>query len=170
PRRDPPRGGRPDRHLRPLHRRRLPLRALRTDRAVAAQRKARGLPRHAARRHHLRHRLDAGRRADPGSGPLPPPPRRGAAPGRGAAAGAVGRGVGLLIAYSAGLGLPFLLSAVALGSFLKFFKRYRPFIPTVERAAGALLVVVGVLVITNKYVLLNAWAISLTPDWLLKRL
>jgi len=82
----------------------------------------------------------------------------------------VSRGVGLLIAYSAGLGLPFLLSALALGSFLKFFKRYRPFIPTVERAAGVLLVVVGVLVITNKYVLLNAWAISLTPEWLLKRL
>jgi len=58
----------------------------------------------------------------------------------------VSRGVGLLVAYSAGLGLPFLLSAIALGSFLKFFKRYRPFIPTVERAAGVLLVVVGVLV------------------------
>jgi len=82
----------------------------------------------------------------------------------------VSRGVGLLVAYSAGLGLPFLLSAIALGSFLKFFKRYRPFIPTVERAAGVLLVVVGVLVITNKYILLNAWAISLTPEWLLKRL
>src|SRR6266849_5076988 len=40
----------------------------------------------------------------------------------------VQRGIGLLIAYSAGLGLPFLLSAVALGSFLRVFKRYRPFI------------------------------------------
>jgi len=27
-----------------------------------------------------------------------------------------------------------------------------------------------VLVFTNYYVLLNAWAVSLTPDWLLKRL
>jgi len=40
----------------------------------------------------------------------------------------------------------------------------------VERAAGVVLVVVGVLVFTNYYVVLNAWAISLTPDWLLKRL
>ncbi len=79
-------------------------------------------------------------------------------------------GVGLLVAYSLGLGVPFLLSAIALGSFLKFFKRYRPFIPTVERGAGVLLVVVGVLVYTNYYIVLNAWAISLTPDWLLKRL
>ncbi len=82
----------------------------------------------------------------------------------------VQRGIGLLIAYSAGLGLPFLLSAVALGSFLRFFKRYRPFIPVMERTAGALLVVVGVLVFTNYYVVLNSWAISLTPDWLLRRL
>ena len=82
----------------------------------------------------------------------------------------VGQGVTLLLFYSAGLGLPFLLSSVALGSFLRFFKRYRPFIPTVERAAGILLVLVGILVVTNYYVLLNSWAISLTPEWLLKRL
>jgi cytochrome c-type biogenesis protein len=82
----------------------------------------------------------------------------------------VQRGVGLLVAYSAGLGVPFLLSALALGSFLRFFKRYRPFIPVVERGAGVLLVVVGVLVFTNYYTVLNAWAISLTPAWLLERL
>jgi cytochrome c-type biogenesis protein len=82
----------------------------------------------------------------------------------------VSRGIGLLVAYSAGLGVPFLLSAVALGAFLKFFKRYRPFIPIVERGAGVILVVVGVLVFTNYYLVLNAWAIALTPDWLLKRL
>jgi len=82
----------------------------------------------------------------------------------------VQRGIGLLIAYSAGLGVPFLLSALALGSFLRFFKRYRPFIPVMERAAGVLLVVVGLLVFTNYYVVLNSWAISLTPEWLLRRL
>jgi cytochrome c-type biogenesis protein len=82
----------------------------------------------------------------------------------------VQQGVALLIAYSAGLGLPFLLSSVALGGFLRFFKRYRPFIPVVERAAGVLLVAMGILVATNYYVLLNSWAISLTPEWLLKRL
>ena len=58
----------------------------------------------------------------------------------------------------------------ALGSFLRFFKRYRPFIPVVERGAGVLLIAVGVLVATNYYVILNSWAISLTPEWLLRRL
>jgi cytochrome c-type biogenesis protein len=82
----------------------------------------------------------------------------------------VQQGIALLLAYSAGLGLPFLLSSIALGGFLKFFKRYRPFIPAVERVAGILLVAVGVLVVTNYYIVLNAWAVSLTPEWLLKRL
>lgn len=82
----------------------------------------------------------------------------------------VQRGIGLLVAYSAGLGVPFLLSALALGAFLKFFKRYRPFIPVVERFAGVILVVVGVLVFTNYYLVLNSWANAFTPDWLLRRL
>ncbi len=80
------------------------------------------------------------------------------------------RGVGLLVAYSAGLSVPFLLSALALGAFVRGFKRYRPFMPAVERCAGVVLVVVGVLVFTNYYLVLNSWAIALTPDWLLRRL
>jgi cytochrome c-type biogenesis protein len=79
-------------------------------------------------------------------------------------------GEGLLAAYSAGLGVPFLLSAVALGVFLKFFKRYRPFNPLVERSAGVVLVVVGALVFSDYYAVLNSWAIALTPEWLLRRL
>ena len=82
----------------------------------------------------------------------------------------VGQGTTLLLAYSAGLGIPFLLFSLALGSFLAFFKRYRPFIPIVERAAGVLLVAVGVLVVSNYYIVLNSWALGLTPEWLLKRL
>jgi cytochrome c-type biogenesis protein len=82
----------------------------------------------------------------------------------------VARGIGLLIAYSAGLGVPFLLSAIALGAFLKVFRRYRPLIPVLERGAGVLLVIVGVLVFTNYYLVLNSWAMTFTPEWLLGRL
>jgi cytochrome c-type biogenesis protein len=82
----------------------------------------------------------------------------------------VQQGIGLLLAYSAGLGLPFLVFSAALGLFLDFFKRYRPFIPVIERVAGVLLVAVGLLVVSNYYIVLNSWAVSLTPDWLLKRL
>jgi cytochrome c-type biogenesis protein len=82
----------------------------------------------------------------------------------------VRQGIALLLAYSAGLGVPFLVSSVALGGFLRLFKRYRPFIPAVERVAGILLVAVGILVTTNYYIVLNSWAVSWTPEWLLKRL
>lgn len=82
----------------------------------------------------------------------------------------VQQGIGLLLAYSAGLGLPFLLFSVALGAFLGFFRRYRRLIPVVERIAGVLLIAVGVLVVSNYYIVLNSWAVSLTPEWLLKRL
>lgn len=82
----------------------------------------------------------------------------------------VGTGVALLGAYAAGLGLPFFLSALALGGFLAAFRRFRPWIPLVERAAGALLIAVGILVLTNYFVVLNAYAISITPEWLLRRL
>jgi cytochrome c-type biogenesis protein len=40
----------------------------------------------------------------------------------------------------------------------------------VERVAGVLLVAVGLLVLTNYFIVLNAYAIRLTPEWLLKRL
>src|SRR5262245_40602034 len=82
----------------------------------------------------------------------------------------VAQGTGLLLAYSAGLGIPFLLFSLALGAFLRFFKRYRAFMPVVERVAGGLLIVVGVLVVSNYYIALNAWALTLTPEWLLRRL
>jgi cytochrome c-type biogenesis protein len=82
----------------------------------------------------------------------------------------VRKGIGLLLAYSAGLALPFFLSSLALGGFLRFFRRYRAAMPVVERVAGGLLVAVGLLVVTNYFVILNSYAIGLTPQWLLKRL
>jgi cytochrome c-type biogenesis protein len=82
----------------------------------------------------------------------------------------VSTGIALLGAYSAGLALPFFLSSLALGGFLVAFRRFRPWIPVVERAAGVLLVVVGVLVATNYFIVLNSYANRFTPEWLLQRL
>lgn len=82
----------------------------------------------------------------------------------------VGDGMVLLLAYAAGLGVPFLVTALAVDRFLAFFSRFRPFLPVVDRLAGALLVAVGVLLVLNYMTLLNAYFISLTPQWLLERL
>lgn len=82
----------------------------------------------------------------------------------------VQQGMLLLGAYSAGLALPFLASALAFGQFLRFFARFRRFLPVVDRVAGALLIGIGLLLITNYMTYLNAYFISLTPQWLLERL
>jgi cytochrome c-type biogenesis protein len=82
----------------------------------------------------------------------------------------VGSGVALLCAYSLGMALPFFLSSIALDRFLTAFRRIRPWIPVVERAAGLMLVLVGILVLTNQFVVLNSYAIRVTPEWLLRRL
>lgn len=82
----------------------------------------------------------------------------------------VGEGLRLLGFYSAGLALPFLLSAVALSWFLSTFDRYRKYIPWIERASGALLVLVGFLLISGQFTVLAAWATRFTPDFILNRI
>lgn len=77
--------------------------------------------------------------------------------------GDVWHGVGLLVAYSAGLAVPFLLAAVALDAFRAWFQRFRRWIPWVQRVSGAMLVVVGVLLATGQFTRLTTWLQGLTP-------
>jgi cytochrome c-type biogenesis protein len=79
-------------------------------------------------------------------------------------------GVGLLGVYSAGLAIPFLLSAVALDRFLSAFKRIRRFLPAIQIASGVLLVLLGVLLVTGAFTLLTTWLLPLTPDFLYDRI
>jgi cytochrome c-type biogenesis protein len=62
----------------------------------------------------------------------------------------IGQGVFLLAVYSAGLAIPFLLTAIGVGTFLKFYKRFRRYIHAVEIGSGVLLLGVGVLVFLNR--------------------
>ena len=62
----------------------------------------------------------------------------------------IGRGVLLLGFYSAGLAIPFLLAAVGIVQFLKFYQRFRGYLHAVEIGSGILLLFVGGLVFTNK--------------------
>lgn len=80
----------------------------------------------------------------------------------------LGQGVLLLSAYALGLGVPFLLAAVAFDRFLTASKRLRKHLGTLERVAGGLLVVVGLLMVTGLYTQLNGLLLSITPDWLFK--
>jgi cytochrome c-type biogenesis protein len=82
----------------------------------------------------------------------------------------LGEGVQLLAFYSAGLAVPFILSAVGFTWFLATFKRLRRHIVWVERASGALLVIVGLLLLSGQFTMLASWAANLTPDWILERI
>jgi cytochrome c-type biogenesis protein len=82
----------------------------------------------------------------------------------------VTRGMQLLAAYSAGLALPFLLAAVAVESFLEWFQRFRRFLPWVMRVSGAVLIVVGVLLVTGEFTRLAGWLQGLTPEFLREKL
>jgi cytochrome c-type biogenesis protein len=80
------------------------------------------------------------------------------------------RGVLLLAVYSAGLALPFLIAAVAVESFLAWFQRFRRFLPWVMRVSGALLVLVGALMVTGEFTRLAGWLQGWTPESLRGRL
>jgi len=82
----------------------------------------------------------------------------------------IGRGVFYLATYAAGLALPFFLSAVAVNSFFNFSQKFRRYVQAVHVTAGVLLIVVGILLITDYMTLLNIYAIRFTPEWLIKRL
>ncbi len=82
----------------------------------------------------------------------------------------VGRGTQLLAAYSAGLALPFLAAAWAVDAFIDWFQRFRKWLPWVQRASGALLLLVGVLLVSGEFTRLAGWLQGLTPEFLREQL
>lgn len=82
----------------------------------------------------------------------------------------LGQGILLLLAYSIGLAIPFLLAALAVERFLEWFKRYRRFIPLTTRIAGGILVVVGLLLAFGYFSLIASWLQGLTPAFLRSRI
>jgi cytochrome c-type biogenesis protein len=76
----------------------------------------------------------------------------------------VGQGVVLLSAYSLGLGIPFIASGLAINAFLAAFSRFRRHMRVVEYVAGALLVGVGLLLVTNRLTLLAGYFSKLFPS------
>ncbi|MFQ5538374.1 MAG: cytochrome c biogenesis CcdA family protein [Gemmatimonadota bacterium] len=79
-------------------------------------------------------------------------------------------GVGLLTVYSIGLAVPFLVAALALDWFLQAFQRFRRWMPVVERVSGALLIVLGVLLLTGTFTWLSGLLTRFTPEFILNRI
>ena len=73
------------------------------------------------------------------------------------------RGVGLLAAYSLGLGVPFLLAAALLPGFLQASARMRRHLPALRMATGALLAATGILIFTGGLESIAWWSLRLLP-------
>lgn len=80
------------------------------------------------------------------------------------------RGIWLLLAYSLGLAVPFVLAALMIDRFIVVFQRYRGAMQWTSRIAGGLLVAVGVLMVTDVMRLVTQWLSGLTPEILKSRL
>lgn len=76
----------------------------------------------------------------------------------------VGQGVMLLAFYSAGLAIPFLLTAVGIGRFLRFYKNFRKHMHMVEVFSGVLLLLIGGLVFGNRLTLISNHLAFFQPE------
>ncbi len=72
-------------------------------------------------------------------------------------------GVKLLFVYSLGLGLPFILAAVAIRPFLSFMKRFKRHFATLEKVMGLLLVITGLLFIFGAQNWFSQWMLEHFP-------
>ena len=80
------------------------------------------------------------------------------------------KGLPLLLAYSIGLALPFLLAAVAVERFLEAVARIRPYLARISQISGALLIIVGVLMLFDYFTVMATYLQVLTPAALRNRL
>lgn len=77
--------------------------------------------------------------------------------------GSIGRGVSLLFIYSLGLGIPFILAALAIRPFLGFMGRFRHYLGIVEKVMGIILILTGILFITGGLNSFGQWLLETFP-------
>jgi len=73
------------------------------------------------------------------------------------------QGIILLVAYSLGLAIPFMLAALATDSFLRWSQGFKRHLVMVERVSGVLLIVVGVLIFMGSFSMVSGWLIDWFP-------
>jgi cytochrome c-type biogenesis protein len=77
----------------------------------------------------------------------------------------IGQGVQLLAVYSAGLGIPFLLTSLAINQFFAAFARIRRHYRLIEFVSGALLVAIGILIFTDRFTIIARWLTPYLPTF-----
>src|SRR5215470_16129030 len=66
-----------------------------------------------------------------------------------------GKGILLLWIYSLGLAVPFLLTSIGIGRFMTFYGWFRRHLHTVEVFSGVILIVIGALILTQHFTIIN---------------
>ena len=61
----------------------------------------------------------------------------------------------LLAVYSLGLGVPFLLTSLAVNQFFAAFAKIRRYYHAIEVTAGVMMIVIGALIFTNRFTLIT---------------
>ncbi len=75
------------------------------------------------------------------------------------------QGAWLLTAYSAGVGLPFILSALLVDRLTAWLQKVNRYLPIIQKATGLLLVILGIIVFTNSFALIGDWMQKLGLGW-----
>jgi cytochrome c-type biogenesis protein len=75
----------------------------------------------------------------------------------------VAKGAGMLAIYSLGLGVPFIVAALAVKPFAAFLARFRKSLGLVEKAMGALLVLTGIAFLTGAVSQASYWLLDTVP-------
>jgi cytochrome c-type biogenesis protein len=73
------------------------------------------------------------------------------------------KGIFLLSFYSLGLTVPFVLSSILIKKFLIFSKSARKYINKIKKISGIILLITGILIITNKLQILGFYLIEYFP-------
>jgi cytochrome c-type biogenesis protein len=87
-----------------------------------------------------------------------------------ASRGSVRDGIILLTLYSAGLSIPFLLTAVGVARFMKFYQKFRKHLHTVEVCSGVLLLIIGGLIFSNALTVISQHISGVSGEGLVERL
>jgi cytochrome c-type biogenesis protein len=80
-------------------------------------------------------------------------------------AGTSAQGLGLMVAYCLGLGLPFLALAFAFESARPLVRWINSHRRAIDLASAAVLLVMGLLLLLNKLTVLSAGLTQLVPSW-----
>jgi cytochrome c-type biogenesis protein len=77
----------------------------------------------------------------------------------------VNQGILLLSVYSLGLAIPFLLTALAINQFFVAFSKIRRHYHMIEIVSGLLMIIIGVLIFTNRFTIIAQWLTPYLPTF-----